>query len=141
MARSMVVEWGMSEQLGLVAYTDDNESMRFLGGGRENKGYSEATAQAIDEEVKRLVEEGHQRARGLIEEHRDELEHMAEMLMKFETLNRDDIEKIVNGTFNEDEKQKKLLKIEAPPLKEGAQPEPTDPQEEPIGFEPKESGA
>src|SRR5262249_58917667 len=86
MARAMVCQWGMSDKLGMVQYGDSNEYV-FLG--REmmrSKDYSEHTAQEIDDEVKRIINENYQRAKELSHSHRDKLEIIANALLEFETL-------------------------------------------------------
>ena len=85
-ARKMVCEWGMSDQLGMIRYAEHQEEV-FLGRdlGRP-RDYSDATAQAIDGEVKRLIDEAHEHARTLLTKHRDKLEAVARALLEFETL-------------------------------------------------------
>jgi cell division protease FtsH len=100
LARSMVTSWGMSEKLGMVQYGDQNEYV-FLG--REmmrSKDYSEQTAQLIDAEVKRIIDEAFTVARTLIDSHRDKLEMIANALLEYETLEGYQVEEIVRtGTF------------------------------------------
>src|ERR1041384_1715905 len=88
MARAMVCQFGMSDKLGMIQYGDNNEYV-FLG--REmirSKDYSEKIAEDIDAEVKRIIDEGYQRAKNLIESHRENLEMLAQKLLEFETLDR-----------------------------------------------------
>jgi cell division protease FtsH len=77
-ARSMVCEWGMSDKLGPLAYGKKDEQI-FLGrsSGSQAKDYSERTAQEIDVEIHRIVTEGYDRARKLLEDHLDQLEAIA----------------------------------------------------------------
>jgi cell division protease FtsH len=100
LARAMVCHWGMSDKLGMVQYGENNEYI-FLG--REmirSKEYSERTAQDIDGEVKRIIDESYQRARTLIEQHRDKLELIANALLEFETLEGSQVAEIVRtGRF------------------------------------------
>lgn len=108
-ARSMICEWGMSDKLGAVAYDERNEGGQYLGGsGFHEKKYSEATAQAIDDELKKLLDEAHKQAIDIIEKHRDQVELMTQMLMEFETLDNEDIHKIMNNEWNADEKRIRL---------------------------------
>ncbi len=95
-ARRMVREWGMNERLGFVYYgEDDNKTNYFdVGGGRE---YSEDTAKAIDEEIKKLIDRLYDETRQLIEVNRDRVEAVAKALMKYETLDANDIERIMRG--------------------------------------------
>lgn len=97
LARRMVCEWGMSETLGPMTFGKREEQI-FLG--REisrHLDYSESTAIKIDDEVKRIVLEAYSRARALLEEHREELVRLAEALLEYETLDNDEIQKIVRG--------------------------------------------
>jgi cell division protease FtsH len=99
-ARAMVCQYGMSDTLGMIQYGDNNEYV-FLG--REmirSKDYSEKIAEEIDAEVKRIIDEGYQRAKGLIEKHRDRLEMLAQKLLEYETLDGAQVEEIVHhGRF------------------------------------------
>jgi cell division protease FtsH len=101
MARAMVCHWGMSDKLGMIQYGDDNEYV-FLG--REmmrSKDYSEQIAQEIDAEVKRIIDEGYQRAKTMIDTHRDKLEMIAQKLLEYETLDGPQVEEIVRtGNFS-----------------------------------------
>jgi len=100
MARAMVCQFGMSDKLGMIQYGDNNEYV-FLG--REmirSKDYSEKIAEDIDAEVKKIIDEGYQRAKQLIETHRDKLEMLAQKLLEFETLDGPQVEEIVrHGRF------------------------------------------
>jgi cell division protease FtsH len=102
MARAMICQWGMSDKLGMVQYGDSNEYV-FLG--REmarSKDYSEHTAQEIDNEVKRIIDESYKRAEEIIETHRDKLEIIANCLLEYETLEGSQVEEIVRtGKFTE----------------------------------------
>jgi cell division protease FtsH len=100
MARAMVCQFGMSDKLGMVQYGDNNEYV-FLG--REmirSKDYSERIAEEIDAEVKRIIDEGYEKARSLIESHRTNLEMLAQKLLEYETLDGAQVEEIVHhGKF------------------------------------------
>jgi cell division protease FtsH len=100
MAKAMVMHWGMSEKLGNVLYGEAQEYV-FLGRDMmRSKEYSEATAQEIDSEVKRIVSEGYQTAKSLIEANRDKLELIANALLEFETLEGSQVDDIIRtGTF------------------------------------------
>jgi cell division protease FtsH len=96
-ARQMVLAWGMSDQLGPISYESDFASGNFwypLPGERE---YSEKTAEAIDEEVKRITDEAYKKARELIEANKDKLEQIAKALLKYETLDAEDVKIILQG--------------------------------------------
>jgi len=100
MARAMVCQWGMSDKLGMIQYGDSNEYV-FLG--REmarSKDYSEHTAQEIDDEVKRIIDEAFRRAKEIIDANRDKLELIANALLEYETLEGAQVEEIVRtGKF------------------------------------------
>lgn len=100
MAKAMIMHWGMSDKLGNVLYGDSEEYV-FLGRDmKRSKEYSEETAKAIDAEVKRLVEDGYNTAKKLIEENRDKLEIIANGLLEYETLDGVQVEEIIRtGTF------------------------------------------
>jgi len=91
----MVTHWGMSERLGPVAFRA-NEEHPFLG--REIAGpreFSEHTAQTIDEEMVRILREADDRARTLLEQHRDKLDAVAQALEREETLDERQIEELI----------------------------------------------
>jgi cell division protease FtsH len=93
----MVREWGMSDTVGPISYEEAEEHL-FLG--REiarSHNHSEVTAQAIDREVKKIVDDCYQRAKELITKNRDKLERIAENLLKFETLTGEEVSRIMQG--------------------------------------------
>jgi cell division protease FtsH len=98
MARMMVAEWGMSERLGFVYYGEDGLQRRgpveLLGPGRD---FSDKTAETIDEEVKRTIDAAYADTRRLIQEHRDQLEAVAQALLKYETLSGEEVRQIMAG--------------------------------------------
>ncbi len=99
-AQAMVTQWGMSDKLGMVQYGDDSEYV-FLGREMNKvKGYSEKTAQEIDAEVKRIIDENYARAEKIVRDYRDKLELIANALLEYETLDGQQVEDIVKtGTF------------------------------------------
>lgn len=108
MATSMVCEWGMSELMGVVAYESGSSNGQYVGFGSNEKNYSEETAHRIDEEVHRILTEAYTRAKNIILEHRQQVEQMTAMLMEFETLDAQDVRKIMDGTFTAEEKRASL---------------------------------
>ena len=85
----MVTQWGMSERLGPRTF-GRRDSMVFLGRDiAEQRDYSERTAEEIDDEVRRIVEESHECCRALLAKHRDKLDELAEALMELETIEGD----------------------------------------------------
>jgi cell division protease FtsH len=97
LARDMVTRWGMSDALGPLQYAEADEEV-FLGYSvNRQKNMSNETAQAIDKEIRRVVEQGYDRAKGLLEEHREELETLAKALLEYETLSGDEIQTLLAG--------------------------------------------
>ncbi len=96
LARQMVTRFGMSEKLGHLTYGKPL-SGRFLqtAFASEDRNYSEKTAQAIDEEVRLLIEECYERSRTVLFGRREELEHVAETLMERETLDRSALDAVI----------------------------------------------
>jgi len=97
MARMMVTEWGMSERLGFIYCGDELSTRRLpwdLGSARD---ISEKTSQIIDEEVKRIIDTAFADTRRLIEEHREQLEAVAQALLKHETLSGEEVRRIMAG--------------------------------------------
>ncbi len=97
LARAMVTQWGFSHELGTVMYGENQEEV-FLGYslGRQNN-ISESTAQKIDSEVRRLVEEGYAEATRILTLKKSELEALAEGLLEYETLSGDEIVDLLKG--------------------------------------------
>ena len=90
----MVCRWGMSDAIGPVSVKSGEEHV-FLG--REigqQRDFSEAMAERIDDEVRRLLEEVERRARDLMEKHRDKLERLAETLLEEETVDRERVQRL-----------------------------------------------
>jgi cell division protease FtsH len=97
-ARRMVVEFGMSERLGLTSY-NGHKRPRFLDLPVEGqKSYSEETAREIDLEVKRILDEAHARAKDMLGENRPALERIARRLLEIEIIDREEIERIIKET-------------------------------------------
>lgn len=95
LARKMVCEWGMSSKLGMVEYGSHQDYV-FLGRDlSRTPDFSEATAQEIDREVRRLVDEAYQRAKKIVVENREKVEEIAKGLLEFETLDGSHIKDIV----------------------------------------------
>ncbi|WP_339516246.1 ATP-dependent zinc metalloprotease FtsH [Pseudomonas sp. RL_15y_Pfl2_60] len=98
LARNMVTKWGLSEKLGPLMYAEE-EGEVFLGRsmGSQGSNVSGDTAKLIDEEIRSIIDGCYDTAKRLLEENRDKLEAMAEALMKFETIDADQIEDIMSG--------------------------------------------
>ncbi len=113
LVRSMVCEWGMTDKLGTVAYDERNEGGQYLGvPNYHEKNYSEETARSIDEEVRKILDEAHDQAVSLITEKKEKVQLMADMLMEFETLDRDDVKEIMDGTWDVEKKREKIKALE-----------------------------
>lgn len=96
-ARRMVCEWGMSEKLGPLAY-ERREGPVFLGMSQgESRNFSEATAQQIDEEVSKFVNDGHNLALKILKENEDALHRLAQALLEKETIDGLEVEIIMKG--------------------------------------------
>ena len=94
-ARKMVRDWGMNDRLGFIYFGDDDNKPSFdFGGTRE---YSEETAKIIDEEVKKLIDRLYEETRQLLESNRERIEALAKALMRYETLDSSDVDRIMRG--------------------------------------------
>jgi cell division protease FtsH len=98
LARNMVTKWGLSEKLGPLMYAEE-EGEVFLGRsmGSQHTNVSADTARVIDQEVRSIIDQCYGTARRLLEENRDKLDAMAEALMKYETIDAEQIDDIMNG--------------------------------------------
>jgi len=97
LARRMVTEFGFSERLGPLRYSENEEEV-FLGHSvTQRKNVSDATAKVIDEEIRRIVEEGEHTARDILTSRLDELHALAQGLLEYETLSVDEIRRIIKG--------------------------------------------
>ncbi|MGB0956084.1 MAG: ATP-dependent metallopeptidase FtsH/Yme1/Tma family protein, partial [Panacagrimonas sp.] len=96
-ARNMVTKWGMSDKLGPLAYSDDSGEV-FLGKSvTQTKNVSDSTAHSIDEEVKLLIESNYARAQQILEDNMDKLHAMSAALMKYETIDSEQLRRIMAG--------------------------------------------
>jgi cell division protease FtsH len=111
-ARRMIRDWGMNDRLGFVFYGEDDNRPNFLGGFGEGREYSEETAKAIDEEVKKLIDGLYEETRQLLEANRDKIEAMAKALVKHETLDSSDVDRIMRGQLPDKPALSELLEKE-----------------------------
>jgi cell division protease FtsH len=96
-ARRMVTEWGLSEKLGFLAYSADEQEV-FLGRSvSQQKNVSDATASAIDSEIRQIVDSAYLDAEKQLKKYSDELENIAQALLEYETLSGDEIKIIAEG--------------------------------------------
>ncbi|MBE7512702.1 MAG: ATP-dependent metallopeptidase FtsH/Yme1/Tma family protein [Anaerolineales bacterium] len=101
LARSMVSQWGMNEEVGPVNY-GDNDRQPFLGYSlAQTRQYSDATAALIDKETKRLVEQAHQHARHVLRDNRDKLDALAKELLDVEVIDQARVYEICGMPLNE----------------------------------------
>ena len=97
LARRMVTEWGMSDKLGPLRYTENEEEV-FLGHSvTQRKNVSDNTARLIDEEIRQLIDEAEGRARAILTEHLDDLHGVAKALLEYETLSGDEVRALLRG--------------------------------------------
>ena len=96
-ARNMVTKWGLSDRMGPLAYGED-EGEVFLGRSvTQHKAMSDDTAHAIDEEIRSLIDNNYDRAEAILKDNMDKLHAMADALMKFETIDSEQIADIMEG--------------------------------------------
>ena len=96
-ARHMVTEWGMSETLGPIAY-EEPEGEVFLGHSiTRHKNISEKTAEEVDRQIRKIIDEAYTRTKEILTTYHDELKALAEALMEYETLNGDEIKQVLKG--------------------------------------------
>src|SRR3954468_12221782 len=97
LARRMVTEFGFSDKLGPLRYAENEEEV-FLGHSvTQRKNVSDATARVIDEEIRRIVEEGERTAREILTGHLEELHALGKGLLEYETLSADEIRRVIKG--------------------------------------------
>jgi len=95
LARDMVTQWGMSDELGPLQY-EEPQGETFLGYSQSQRVHmSDETAQKIDKEIRRVVETGYNRAKQLLSDHTDQLHILAKALLEFETLSGDEINTLI----------------------------------------------
>src|SRR5271170_2426813 len=135
LARRMVTEFGFSEKLGPLRYSD-NEGEVFLGHAvTQRKNVADATAKVIDEEIRRLVDEGEQTARDILSARIGELHALAKGLLEYETLSADEIRRIIKG-----ERILRETSAAAAPQTEDSRPgrrSSVPPAGRPTGLEPE----
>ena len=104
-ARRMVTEWGLSDKLGFLAYSADEQEV-FLGRSvSQQKNLSDSTARIIDEEIRKIVDDAYLDASKILKKKKKDLDLIANALLEYETLNSDDISNIIKGKkLDKDEK-------------------------------------
>jgi cell division protease FtsH len=130
MARSMVTKWGLSEKLGPLTYSEE-EGEVFLGHSvAQHKNVSDETAHIIDEEIRAVIDRNYDRARTILVENMDKLHAMAQALMKYETIDGDQIDDIMAG---KDPRPPKDWSDQVPPSDSGAATRRDDGKTGPVG--------
>ena len=94
LARGMIMEWGMGDEVGPINYASDMGGDYF---GHSTPDYSQSTAEVIDKEIKRLIDSAYVKVKDLIEANRDKLEALAQALIKYETLDAEEVRTIIAG--------------------------------------------
>ena len=108
-ARKMVTKYGMSDELGPVCYADSNDQV-FLGKDYgHSKNYSELTARAIDQEIKKIISNAYERTQEILTQHRDKLDALAEYLVKHEKINGEKFSQLMEGTLVEEEETHEVI--------------------------------
>jgi len=96
-ARNMVTKWGLSDKLGPLTYSEEDGEV-FLGRSvTQHKHVSDVTAHVIDEEIRRMVDDNYKRAETILKNNMDKLHAMAEGLIKYETIDQDQIDDVMKG--------------------------------------------
>ena len=130
-SKHMVMRYGMSEKLG-PRMLGRNHDMPFLGRDMGSEpDYSEEMAREIDDEIRRVIEEAHERARGVLREHMEELHKISEILIERETIDKDQFERLLAGEAPE------TVFVEEEPKAPEAEPEKKPerkPQPQPRPF-------
>jgi cell division protease FtsH len=97
LARAMVTQWGMSDKLGPLAYGDNQQEV-FLGHSvAQTQNISEETAELIDEEIRRIVDESYELTKNVLQEKADDLHKIAQALIEYETLTGDELRTLLDG--------------------------------------------
>jgi cell division protease FtsH len=131
-ARAMVLKWGMSDRLGFVNYSGEDSREMYI----PEKDYSPETARIIDEEIRRISDEAYDEARRMVEQHWTAIDAVAQALLKYETLTRDEVERLMRGEKLEKSTVSDLLQREFAVSKPAAAPTAGPDAEPPTGALP-----
>lgn len=126
-ARTMVLQWGMSDRLGFVNYAGSDEREMFM----PEKDYSPETARVIDEEVRKFIDSAYADATQMVSDNWTQIAAVAEALLVVETLSKDDVDRIMRGEVFQRPSVAELLNSEIP-----KPPAPTIIQNDPTGEMP-----
>ena len=142
LARRMVCEWGMSEELGMVEYGEAREEVFLARDISKPKNYSEETAKKIDAEIRRIIDSAYADAKKILTENRDKLELIAEALLEFETLDGSQIiDLIEHGEMKNPPRSPKPPELPSDTEPVAQAKDDTDQQEEDDGPMPEPVGA
>ncbi|MEM9065591.1 MAG: ATP-dependent zinc metalloprotease FtsH [Planctomycetota bacterium] len=123
LSRTMITEWGMSDSLGFVRYAGMDTQESYM----PDREFSDETAEKIDSEVRRLVDDAYGDAKRILEQHWDEVVRVAEALLRYETLSADEVAKIMDGNDLGRPTVSELLAMEAEkPIESAPKIEPAD---------------
>jgi len=137
LARRMVTEWGMSDKLGRLRYSENEEEV-FLGHSvTQRKNVSDATAKIIDDEIRRIVDDAELSARKILTENIGELHAIAKALLEYETLSGDEIKALIRGEPIYRDTDQDTPKPSAPPPSGRRASVPPSGTPDPGPFEPK----
>jgi cell division protease FtsH len=130
-AKQMVLTWGMSEEIGPISYGPDLGIKDMVYVMPPEKDYSEKTAEAIDSEVKKVTNQAYTKAKELIEANKDRLENIGKALLKYETLDAEEVKLILEGGVLDKPTVTDLLAAEQA-KSEQPEPKPEEQQEQPA---------
>jgi cell division protease FtsH len=121
----MVCEWGMSEKLGPIKYAEDDDAV-FLGREISHKqGHSDATAIAIDEEVRKIVDQCYHDAFEILQERRNDIEVIARALMEYEVINGEEVDTLMKtGKLDKKVPTKQIVHRPLPKSQSQSKPKP-----------------
>ena len=139
LARNMVTKWGLSDKLGPLAYSED-QNENYLGmGGSQPSHMSDDTANEIDTEVRVFIDNNYQRAENILNDNMDKLHVMAEALLKYETIDRKQIDAIMKGDtppppedWSDDDTNSGALKSDDTPIDDKKKSEKKDQENAPV---------
>lgn len=134
-AYAMVAYFGLNKRLGNISYYDSTGQQEYS----LQRPYSEKTAEEIDEEVHKLVEESYERAKKLLSENKDKVQTLASMLLEREVIFSDDLEKIFGKRKDAEEKVPRLQDFREDQEEEKQKEENADAEDQPIGPQEKET--
>jgi len=129
-ARQMTLTWGMSDELGPISYEPDTGMRDMFFGMPGEKEYSEKTAEVIDREVKKVTDQAYKKAKELIGANKDNLERIAKALLKYETLDAEDVDLLLKGGEINKPTVGELLEAEQAKTEEPEQKQEEQPQTE-----------